>query len=259
MSSRADRRATREMLAESEAGQPGAIQKRRTAQFSGPVGAAFYNEAGNVVKDTSMPFIFKEPEKRQVVEEIQVRDPNFGLCSVPCRSLKADFGRMSLNEIETFLKETQYRASNVPLDKLQENDTETKNKLSNDLAVIDCANKWVLQCEEELAACGKNCDELANQFQSGSDVPLPKEARTNLFDKFVNDMNNSSVPRDSSIAALTNMKCLLDYESCLSRQSEITKLNPNLHTPAKKKYVTPRPEGTKYEIVEDEQTRRMRL
>jgi hypothetical protein len=116
-------------------------------------------------------------------------------CKNTCKEMTDDFSRMSLSEIEVFIK----------------NEKED-----------DCGTKWLLQCEDVLSTkkaeqdC-KSCNSVEKRFHEGlaeTMIPLPNELRESILNHSLIVMNSSSVPRSEAIEAFTTVKCLIMYEDC---------------------------------------------
>jgi len=206
----------------------------KSSSLYNPDAVDISNPAPVSVRKPNLQAVIQAAEKRSAVKGTTDVDPEYGTCQTSCLSLQKDFGKMSGRDIEDLMGNLINRIRTVPISEVQAN----PNIIAADLATIDCGNKWMLQCEDNLSGCGKGCAELSRDFQAGGSVPLPVEARTEIYNREQNRIADQNTPRDENIAALTGMKCLLKYEQCLKPTghaagiagSDALTLNPRMHS-----------------------------
>lgn len=130
-------------------------------------------------------------------------------CREECEELKDDLGAMSKFELDGWRK-------NV----VQNRDEAAARKDLADWTAfqreVGCVTKWTEQCEAELSECDKDCPELREEFQAGTDNVLSKQARDFISNQAVEKLDNITLPRNEVVDAQKQLKCILKYEDCIT-------------------------------------------
>lgn len=130
-------------------------------------------------------------------------------CRETCGSLKDDLGTMNKLELDDW-------RTNVSQNR---DEAAARRDLADWTAFqreVGCVTKWTEQCEAELSECDKDCHELREDFQAGTDNVLSKQARDFISNQSIEKLDDITLPRNEVVEASKQLKCLLKYEDCIT-------------------------------------------
>ena len=149
-----------------------------------------------------------EGERPEIVPE-PIDFTGMEKCRESCGELQDDLGTMSKFELDDWRKNVVESRDGAAARKDLPDWTAFQRE-------VGCVTKWTEQCEGELSECDRECRELRDDFQGGTDNVLSKQARDFIANQSLEKLDNATLPRNEVVDAQKQLKCLLKYEDCIT-------------------------------------------